>query len=134
MSNELLEALNILEQEKNISKETLLEAIGNERRREFCFEEQRWFDLRRYAVNSIYPDKKAVEHICYQIVTNSSGNAVAEKIGETTLEEYNESSMGSWMIPIPQSVITFCDGNMENPDRGGVAANFVIEEEEEEAL
>ena len=27
MSNELLEALNILEQEKNISKETLLEAI-----------------------------------------------------------------------------------------------------------
>ena len=29
MSNELLEALNILEQEKNISKETLLEAIEN---------------------------------------------------------------------------------------------------------
>ena len=27
MNNELLEALNILEQEKNISKETLLEAI-----------------------------------------------------------------------------------------------------------
>lgn len=38
------------------------------------------------------------------------------------------------MIPIPQSVITFCDGNMENLDRGGVSANFVIEEEEEEAL
>ena len=29
MNNELLEALNILEQEKNISKETLLEAIEN---------------------------------------------------------------------------------------------------------
>lgn len=29
MSNELLEALNIIEQEKNISKETLLEAIEN---------------------------------------------------------------------------------------------------------
>ena len=28
-NNELLEALNILEQEKNISKETLLEAIEN---------------------------------------------------------------------------------------------------------
>ena len=27
-NNELLEALNILEQEKNISKETLLEEIG----------------------------------------------------------------------------------------------------------
>ena len=29
MNNELLMALNILEQEKNISKETLLEAIEN---------------------------------------------------------------------------------------------------------
>ena len=29
MNNELLEALNILEQEKNISKDTLLEAIEN---------------------------------------------------------------------------------------------------------
>ena len=29
MNNELLEALTILEQEKNISKETLLEAIEN---------------------------------------------------------------------------------------------------------
>ena len=28
-NNELLEALNILEQEKNISKDTLLEAIEN---------------------------------------------------------------------------------------------------------
>ena len=29
MNNELLEALNLLEKEKNISKETLLEAIEN---------------------------------------------------------------------------------------------------------
>ena len=29
MKNELLEALNVLEQEKNISKETLIEAIEN---------------------------------------------------------------------------------------------------------
>ena len=112
----------------------LVDFVRLERRKELCYEGHRWFDLRRYAVNSIYSDKKAVEHICYQIVTNSSGNAVAEKIGETTLEGYGERSMGSWMIPIPQSVITFCDGNMENPDRGGVSANFVIEEEEEEAL
>ena len=59
---------------------------------------------------------------------------MAEKIGETTLEAYGENSMGSWLIPIPQGVITFCDGNMENPVRDGVSANFVIEEEEEEAL
>ena len=29
MNNELLEALNVLEEEKNISKDTLLEAIEN---------------------------------------------------------------------------------------------------------
>ncbi|MCQ4872031.1 MULTISPECIES: RagB/SusD family nutrient uptake outer membrane protein [Odoribacteraceae] len=32
---------------ENFTQETLLETIWNERRREFCFEEQRWFDLRR---------------------------------------------------------------------------------------
>ena len=37
-------------------------------------------------------------------------------------------------IPIPQDVLTFCDGNMENPVRDGVSADFVIEEEEEESL
>ena len=31
MNNELLEALNVLEEEKNISKDTLLEAIENYR-------------------------------------------------------------------------------------------------------
>lgn len=42
--------------------------------------------------------------------------------------------MGSWMVPIPQTVIEFCDGNMQNPSRAGVSANFVTEEEEEETL
>ena len=83
-------------------------------------------------MNSVYPDKKPIEHVCYQITTNDKGVAVAEKVGETTLEAYSENSMGSWMIPIPQSVITFCDGNMENPERRGVSANFVLEEEKEE--
>ena len=96
-----------------------------------CFEGHRWFDLRRYAVNTAYPDKKSIKHVCYQIATNNAGATVAEKVGETTLEAYDENSMGSWMIPIPQSVITFCDGKMENPDRGGVSADFVINEEEE---
>ena len=38
-NNELLEALNILEQEKNISKETLLEAIENSL---ICMQEPFW--------------------------------------------------------------------------------------------
>lgn len=110
----------------------LVDFVRLERRKELCFEGHRWFDLRRYAVNSAYPDKKPIEHVCFQITTNDEGVTVAEKVGETTLEAYGENSMGSWMIPIPQSVITFCDGSMENPERRGVSANFVLEEEKEE--
>ena len=32
---------------EDFSQETLLETVWKERRLEFCFEEQRWFDLRR---------------------------------------------------------------------------------------
>lgn len=112
----------------------LVDFVRLERRKELCYEGHRWFDLRRYAVNSSYPSKQPIEHICYKITTNSAGKAVAEKVGETTLEEYNDNSMGSWMVPIPQTVIEFCDGNMQNPSRAGVSANFVTEEEEEETL
>lgn len=117
------------------SGKALVDFVRLERRKELCFEGHRWFDLRRYAVNSVYPAVMPVEHVCYRITTdNVSGNAVAEKVGETILEGYNENSMGSWMIPIPEGVITFCDGNMKNPVRGGVSANFVTDEEEEETL
>ena len=109
----------------------LVDFVRLERRKELCFEGHRFFDLRRYAVNSVYPYKQAIKHVCYQITTNDAGNAEAEKVGETTLEGYDENSMGSWMMPIPQSVITFCDGNLVNPMRAGVSADFVIEEEEE---
>ena len=112
----------------------LVDFVRLERRKELCYEGHRWFDLRRYAVNNTYPCKRAIEHVCYQIATDAGGSVIAEKVGETTLEEYNDNSFGSWMIPIPQSVIEFCDGNMKNPVRGGVTANFVIEKEEEETL
>ena len=38
---------------ESFNQQTLLETIWNERRREFCFEEQRWFDLRRTTRPSI---------------------------------------------------------------------------------
>ena len=77
-NNELLEALNILEQEKNISKETLLEAIENslitacknhfgkadnvhvEINRETC-------DFLVYAEKEVVPTKDDVEDDCLQI-------------------------------------------------------------------
>ena len=38
---------------ENFTQQSLLETIWNERRREFCFEEHRWFDLRRTTRPSI---------------------------------------------------------------------------------
>lgn len=43
--------------------EELVNEIRNERRKELCFEGQRWFDLRRYAVNKDYPYKREIMHV-----------------------------------------------------------------------
>lgn len=43
--------------------EELVNEIRNERRKELCFEGQRWFDLRRYAVNKNYPYKREITHV-----------------------------------------------------------------------
>lgn len=45
--------------------EALVNFIREERRRELCFEGHRWFDLRRYAVNSKYPFSKSIRHNSY---------------------------------------------------------------------
>ncbi len=44
------------------SGEELAAEIRKERRRELCFEGHRWFDLRRYAVNKVYPFSKDIVH------------------------------------------------------------------------
>ncbi len=45
---------------KNYSGESLISEIRDERRRELAFEGHRWFDLRRYAVNTDYPYSKTL--------------------------------------------------------------------------
>ena len=109
----------------------LVDFIRLERRKELCFEGHRWFDLRRYAVNTAYPSTKPLEHECYQIVMDNSGYPQAEKVGETFLEEYNANSFGSYMLPIPSETIEFCDGELKNAERKGMSANFTLETEEE---
>ena len=49
----------------------MVEEIRAERRREFCFEGQRWFDLRRYAVNATRPQQKSIVHV-FNAYSNSN--------------------------------------------------------------
>lgn len=43
--------------------EELINQIRNERRKELCFEGHRWFDLRRYGYNDVYPNTKSIVHV-----------------------------------------------------------------------
>lgn len=77
--------------------ENLMTAIRAERRLEFNFEGFRWLDLRRYAVNSKYPQKKEITHVWLW-----GGNAeLGISAGEETyvLAPYGEDP--AWVFPIP---------------------------------
>ena len=101
----------------------LVDFIRRERRKELCFEGYRWFDLKRYAVHSQYPDKIGVKHEWHEIELDSEGYRTAVVGGVNRLEPYSETSMGMWMLPIPDEVIDFCQGNMVNAPREGVQRN-----------
>ena len=67
---EALAALNELRRnrilnytDRQYSGAELVNQVRLERRKELCFEGQRWFDLRRYAVNAEYPYKRSIVHV-----------------------------------------------------------------------
>lgn len=80
----------------------LIEFIRNERRKELCFEGHRWFDLRRYAVNTAYPQTTAITHEYYGTVANATLIR-----GSYILEPYSETTKGNWVLPIPPGEIDF---------------------------
>lgn len=93
----------------------LIEFIRNERRMELCFEGHRWFDLRRYSVNSKYPlqESFSITHPAYTY------DAVANMYyltGYYRLESYKKDS-AAWVIPIPNTTITFNEGTLTNLER-----------------
>ena len=88
---------------------SLVDFVRDERRRELCFEGHRWFDLRRYAVNSIYPYSKAIKHEAYAY-SGSSTNYIA---GYYELKPYIQDK-AAYIIPIPNYAITFNSGALTN--------------------
>ncbi len=89
----------------------LINFIRDERRRELCFEGHRWFDLRRYAVNSVCPFEKEIHHISLLY----SNNTVSTE-GEYVLKPYSQDK-AAYVLPIPQDAIDFNKGNLTNEVR-----------------
>ena len=93
-----------------LSGETLVNFIRDDRRREFAFEGQRWFDLRRYAVSPKWPYQKEIRHPYYP--TGST-----EIAGDRVLGKYADEPE-FYVIPIPESEIVSNAGVLiQNPPR-----------------
>lgn len=90
----------------------LIEFIRTERRMELCFEGHRWFDLRRYSVNSKYPlsENFCITHPAYTYDAVSNMNY---HTGDYRLESYTKDK-AAWVIPIPNATITFNEGTLTN--------------------
>lgn len=96
-----------------LSGEALIKFIREERRRELCFECQRWFDLRRYAVYPKYPEKKSITHPIYSFAAEGTMGVYE---GSYTLKPYGEDP--AWVLPIPSYEIVYNQGALvDNPQR-----------------
>lgn len=101
-------------EEISYSGRELVEFIRQERRRELCFEGHRWFDLRRYAVNTEYPVEKSIEHISLTYVAD--GAPEGQKQGRYVLRPYSEDA-AAYMLPIPRDEIEYNGGDLSNEER-----------------
>ncbi|MBN9384045.1 MAG: RagB/SusD family nutrient uptake outer membrane protein [Chitinophagaceae bacterium] len=95
----------------SLSGADLVNFIRDERRRELCFETHRWFDLRRYAVNSKYPYSKTIHHISYAY--NATGRYVQ---GYYELKPYDQDKT-AYVVPIHPDEISFNQGVLTNEQR-----------------
>jgi len=97
------------------TEKELVTFIRDERRRELCFEGHRWFDLRRYAVNSKYPleNNFVIRHPSYSYDANSKMNYLS---GYFELESYGKDK-AAWVVPVPDYVISYNRGSIKNLER-----------------
>lgn len=97
------------------SNGALVDFIRAERRRELCFEGHRWFDLRRYAVNTKYPlpSTFTIKHPVYSYDAQSNTHT---PVGYYVLKSIAEDG-ACWQVPIPNYAIEFNRGSLTNPIR-----------------
>ena len=95
-----LQAGSSYEVDVNLAGKELMDIVRAERRREFTFEGQRWFDLRRYAVHPVWPYQREIRHAYYES---------ADLVGDIVLRTYDEDSE-YYVLPIPDSEIILNSG------------------------
>ena len=114
--------------DQSYSGEELINQIRTERRKEFCVEGQRWFDLRRYAVNVLHPYKRTIDRV--YTVYNDGGNVALRN--ETYRLDIDDPA---YTFAIPKSVIEF--DKVPMPDnvrkvREPIATSIPVAPEEDE--
>jgi tetratricopeptide (TPR) repeat protein len=92
--------------------EALVNFIREERRRELCFEGHRWFDLRRYAVNSKYPFSKTIRHNSYAY----NGSMESYVQGYYELKPYSQDA-AAYVVPLHPFEIAFNRETLTNEPR-----------------
>ena len=98
-----------------LNGEKLVQFVREERRKELCFECHRWFDLRRYAVCSEYPELKEIRHKVYSPA--SADGVPGVYVGYYELGSYAKES-ASYTLLIPDYEITYNKGVMiQNEER-----------------
>lgn len=94
------------------SGEELISQIRDERRKELCFEGHRWFDLRRYTVNTKLPFRKSITHSFHVYNTGIVGIYLGTRVFRLEADEDRV-----WTFSIPQSVLEFDRVPMPNNER-----------------
>ncbi|MDE5611219.1 MAG: RagB/SusD family nutrient uptake outer membrane protein [Odoribacter sp.] len=100
----------------------VIDEVRNERRKEFCLEGHRWFDLRRYAVCSQAPMQKEIEHV---LVLFADKHFRFEQAEVYRLEKNDPA----YTFAIPRSVLEFDTGMPNNvrPSRNYVSLLLELE-------
>lgn len=95
--------------DQSYSGDELIRQVREERRKELCFEGHRWFDLRRYTVNTRLAEHKTIRHSFYVYSD--------EQLRAVRVFELNADEKNVWTFMIPESVIEFDKVPMENNER-----------------
>lgn len=101
------------------SGSALISDIRNERRRELIGEGHRWYDMRRYRVCGVQPEKETITHTYTYYQDRGSANIIETRQFVLTEDD------ASWTAPIPQEVIDFNTGMQNN---GNVYRDYTVVE------